>query len=72
MDTVQLIDRHARAASAVRAPARKPDGTLIGSRGCLDLLAERLSVEGRELEALFEVHESELRPNEYLVRPVKK
>ena len=71
LDTVQLIDRQARAARAVRAPARKPDGTLIGSRGCPDLLAERLSVERSELEALFEVHQSELRPNEYVVGPVK-
>ena len=72
LDTVRLIDRHARAVGAVRAPARKPDGTLIGTRGCLDRLAENLSIRRGELSDLFEVHQSELRPNEYLVEPAKK
>jgi hypothetical protein len=72
LDTVRLIDRQARAVGAVRAPARKPDGTLIGTRGCLDRLAENLSIRRGELSDLFEVHQSELRPNEYLVEPAKK
>jgi hypothetical protein len=72
LDTVRLIDRQARAVSAVRAPARKPDGTLIGTRGCLDRLAENLSIRRGELNDLFEVHQSELNPHEYTVGPASR
>jgi hypothetical protein len=60
LEIVRLIDRQARAADAVRAPARKPDGTLIGSPQCIDRLAENLSIQRSELQSLFEVHQSEL------------
>jgi hypothetical protein len=72
LDTVRLIDRQARAVGAIRAPARKPDGTLIGTRGCLDRLAETLSIRRGELNELFEVHQSELNPQEYTVGPASR
>lgn len=71
-DTVRLIDSQARAVGAVRAPARKPDGTLIGSRGCLDRLATNLSIGRGELNDLFVVHRSELKAYEYTVRPADR
>ena len=69
---VRLIDRQARAVGSVRAPARKPDGTLIGPRGCLDRLAENLSIRRGELNDLFEVHQSELNPQEFTVGPASR
>jgi hypothetical protein len=69
IDTVRMIDRQARAAGATRAPARKPDGTLIGSAGCLDRLAENLLIGRGDLDALFQIDQSELKEHEYSARP---
>lgn len=71
LEIVRLIDRQARAVDAVRAPARKPDGTLIGSRGCIGRLAKTLSIERSELQGLFEIHRSELHPDEFTVVPTR-
>ena len=71
-EVVRLIDQQARAVGAIRAPARKPDGTLIGTRGCLDRLAENLSIRRGELNDLFEVHQSEFNPLEYTVGPASR
>lgn len=71
LEIVRLTDRQARAVDAVRAPARKPDGSRIGSPGCAGRLAESLSIQRSDLQPLFEVHRSELHPDEFTVVPTR-
>lgn len=69
IDIVRRVDRAARQAGAVRAPARKPDGSLIGDAGCLTRLAADQGFDLDELQRLFEVEMSELRFGEYVLAP---
>jgi hypothetical protein len=66
---IRLAHKAALDGGAVRAPARKPDGSLIGDRGCVPRLADELGVPLTEVGPLFSVDQSELRPDEYIVVP---
>jgi hypothetical protein len=67
---VQAADAEVTRVGALRAPRRKPDGTLIGDVGCIERLADTLTIPPPVIAPLFGVHRSELRPGEYLVEPV--
>lgn len=54
---------------AVRAPQRRADGMTLGSAGCVTRLAEQLGMTRDDVEPLFVVHQSQLRPEEYRVAP---
>ena len=65
LPAISRAHQTAHQAGAARAPARKPDGALIGDIGCVEQLAEQLDVPLLELAPLFVVDQSELRPGEY-------
>ncbi|WP_439473149.1 hypothetical protein [Brevundimonas sp.] len=62
---VQAADAEVVRVGALRAPQRKPDGTLIGDVGCIERLADTLTIPPPVISPLFGVHRSELRPGEY-------
>lgn len=66
---VRAANAAAMRAGAIRAPRRKPDGTLIGDPGCVSLLAKRLKVPEQVVGSLFSLHQSELFPGEYDMAP---
>lgn len=66
---IQAADAAVTRNGALRAPRRKPDGTLIGDPGCLIALGDSLTIPPPVLAPLFNVHQSELRPGEYDVEP---
>lgn len=69
LSIIRLAHQAAREGGAVRAPARKPDGSMIGSRGCVARLANERDLPLAEIAPLFVVDQSELRPDEYVVVP---
>lgn len=66
---IQAADAAATRNGAVRAPRRKPDGTLIGDAGCIERLADTLTIPPPVISPLFNVDRSELHPGEYVVEP---
>lgn len=64
LEHVRMVDRAARRAGAVRARTRKPDGSLVGTPGCIPRLANRLAVPAEQIQELFAVDQSQLRPGE--------
>lgn len=66
---ILAADAAAIQAGAALAPMRKPDGTLIGQPGCIARLSNDLMIPLPALRAVFRVHPSELKPEEYIIVP---
>jgi hypothetical protein len=66
---VERVFAAAGEAGAVRAPQRRSDGSTAFDSGCPARLADRLGVPLERVSALLVVNQSELRPDEYVVRP---
>ncbi|TAJ56086.1 hypothetical protein [Brevundimonas sp.] len=65
---VERVFAAAGEAGAVRAPQRRSDGRAAFDSGCPARLANRLGVPLERVSALLVVDQSELRPDEYVVR----
>jgi hypothetical protein len=61
------INEAANRAGARRAPRRDVEGRLLHEADCIQLLAEKISVQPQDVADLFVVHQSELRNGEYVV-----
>lgn len=64
---VRAADAEVTRVGALRAPQRKPDGTVIGDVGCIERLADTLTIPPPVIAPLFGVHRLELRPGEYQI-----